>query len=321
MSDFGNIYGSYETANNELENGFYGCAAEEFWYTEQYYEHGEFPIYDSNIEKMASIASNQWRKIISTHLKTATLSKSSFVMGCQCTKLMWLHKYKYAERKVSVETQSKFDRGHIIGELAQHLFPDGIDASDKFNNVRTKHLQAKTPFTISKIPYSIKQQSWIELTEKLLKQKIRFIYEAAFKTNDVFSALDILAYEDGNYIAYEVKSTDHISDIYLTDAALQYYVINEHVPLKDIFLVYLNKEYVEELNTPLKDLTLKNCDIHKLFVKESILPQVLERQDFVKENISTFKKVLANSRKSPNVAPGDHCQNPYECPFAEYCQS
>ena len=117
MSDFGNIYGSYETANKELENGFYG------------------------IEKMASIASNQWRKIISTHLKTATLSKSSFVMGCQCTKLMWQHKYKYAERKVSVETQSKFDRGHIIGELAQHLFPDGIDASDNINNVRTKYHQ------------------------------------------------------------------------------------------------------------------------------------------------------------------------------------
>ena len=95
----------------------------------------------------ASIASNQWRKIISTHLKTATLSKSSFVMGCQCTKLMWLHKYKYAERKVSVETQSKFDRGHIIGELAQHLFPDGIDASDNINNVRTNLRQ--TPKQIS----------------------------------------------------------------------------------------------------------------------------------------------------------------------------
>lgn len=147
MSDFGNIYGSYETANNELENGFYGCAAEEFWYTEQYYEHGEFPIYDSNIEKMASIASNQWRKIIRSHLKTATLSKSSFVMGYQCTKLMWLHKYKYAERKISVETQSKFDRGHIIGELAQHFFPDGIDASDNINNVRTNIRQ--TPKQIS----------------------------------------------------------------------------------------------------------------------------------------------------------------------------
>ena len=92
-------------------------------------------------KETASIASNQWRKIIRSHLKTATLSKSSFVMGCQCTKLMWLHKYKYAERKVLVETQSKFDRGHIIGDLAQHLFPDGIDASDNINNVRTKYHQ------------------------------------------------------------------------------------------------------------------------------------------------------------------------------------
>ena len=97
--------------------------------------------FENIFKKTASIASNQWRKIISTHLITASLSKSSFVMGCQCTKLMWLHKYKYAERKVSVETQSKFDRGHIIGELSQHLFPDGIDASDKFNNVRTNFRQ------------------------------------------------------------------------------------------------------------------------------------------------------------------------------------
>ena len=105
------------------------------------------PDFGNIFKKTASIASNQWRKIIRSHLKTATLSKSSFVMGCQCTKLMWLHKYKYAERKVSVETQSKFDRGRIIGELGQHLFPDGIDASDNINNVRTNIRQ--TPKQIS----------------------------------------------------------------------------------------------------------------------------------------------------------------------------
>ena len=56
---------------------------------------------------------------------TAKLSKSTFVMGRQCVKQLWSHKYKYNERVMSEQLQSAFDRGHDIGELAQHLFPDG----------------------------------------------------------------------------------------------------------------------------------------------------------------------------------------------------
>ena len=123
MSDFGNIYGSFEAGENALKEKDYITAAENFWWTEQYFRQGEFPIYDADLQKMAETARNLRYEITRHHLFTAKLSKSTFVMGKQCTKQLWLHKYKYSERVVSEQLQNAFDRGHNIGEMAQHLFP------------------------------------------------------------------------------------------------------------------------------------------------------------------------------------------------------
>jgi hypothetical protein len=56
------------------------------------------------------------------------LSKSKYLIGLQCPKLLWTHyKSKKTIPEVSPGTQAAFDQGHEIGELAKMLFPDGID--------------------------------------------------------------------------------------------------------------------------------------------------------------------------------------------------
>ena len=172
MSDFGNLYDSFEVAENALKRKGYVCAAEEFWWTEQYFEHGEFPIYIAGVEEMAATASKQWRDIIKRHLVVAMLSKSTFVIGRQCIKQFWLHKYKYTERVVSDKLQSAFDRGHSIWELAQQLFPDGKDASENmFHNFRRRDLQAKSPLTLAEMPYVLKQNFGLETQNNSLTKK------------------------------------------------------------------------------------------------------------------------------------------------------
>ena len=57
------------------------------------------------------------------------LSKSTFIRGCQCEKSLYLNKYHPELRQeISEQLQAVFDRGHKIGELAQQLFPGGVNA-------------------------------------------------------------------------------------------------------------------------------------------------------------------------------------------------
>ena len=198
----------------------------------------------------------------------------------------------------------------MIGELAQHLFPGGVDAS---HILRGECFVDK--FKMS-LPFNLKQHSWIENTKVAIKNNLP-IYEAAFVFEDVFAAVDILTYTDNGFVAYEVKRSTDITDTFILDNALQYYVISNNLKLSDFVLIYLNKDYIAELNIPLDQLTIDNCDITKLFVKESVLDKILPIQYKVKSDIVRFKNIQKVGE--PKIKRGDHCSIPYECAFIDYC--
>jgi hypothetical protein len=121
--------------------------------------------------------------------------------------------------------------------------------------------------------------------------------------------LDILNRKDGEWYGYEVKSSLKISDTYLLDAAFQYYVItNSGLKLNDIFLVYVNKDYLFDEDLRLDDI----------FIFESVLEKVLELQDYVKEKVMEEKATL-QLKSSPKIDVGMHCLNPYPCDFTGHC--
>jgi len=231
-------------------------------------------------------------------MKKNSLSKTTFIRGCQCQKSLWLYKYKYSLRKVTPETQAKFDIGHVIGDLAQKLFPDGANA------------QQDKAWQLSK---------GAAITQDFIESGKDVIYEAAFGYSNMYIALDILVKKEGKWYAYEVKSSQQISDTYILDAAFQYYVIKgSKQPIQDIFIVYLNGEYLNELGITAQEVTLNNCDINKLFITQSILDEVMQLQEFVKEKINELKNVVA-LRYEPNIITGEHCSHPYRCDFWDYC--
>ena len=72
------------------------------------------------------------------------LSKSKYLNGLQCPKYLWIQ-FHEPERipETDTVTQHIFDQGHLVGELAERLFPGGIDIpSDDFmgNISKTKEL-------------------------------------------------------------------------------------------------------------------------------------------------------------------------------------
>jgi hypothetical protein len=221
--------------------------------------------------------------------KKHLLSKSTFMLGCQCPKRLYLHKFKPELRNPDNEEQASiFSSGTNVGLIARELFPEGVNAEpqDSF----TYHLS-------------------VELTQKYIQEGATIIYEACFNYNGVLCAIDVLVKENNNWQAYEVKGSTKIKEQFILDAAFQYHVITQSgINLEDISIVYLNNQYVKR----------GEIDVQRLFIKESVLNKALDQQSFIKENIAQFK-TLISKRKEPIIAVGEQCYKPYDCNFTNYC--
>lgn len=186
------------------------------------------------------------------------LSKSSFIRGIQCEKHLYLYKYHYDEMDELSEMQKAiFKRGTDVGKLAQQLFPGGIDLSPESH---TDYDEA------------------IIKTKESLKSGKKIIYEAAFQFDEVLSVADILVNNKSGLKVFEVKSSTSVTDVYLMDAALQYWVISKSgYRVKDFSIVYINNQYVRN----------GDLDLKQLFIVESVLEEILSLQN-------GLKKILAD---------------------------
>jgi hypothetical protein len=224
-------------------------------------------------------------------MKKPILSKSTFIRGFQCEKSLYLYKHNYnLKDKIQPQLQAIFNQGTNVGVLAQDLFPNGVDAS----------------------PSSYyKMQESVFKTLEFIKNGKEIIYEATFQFNGVIAALDILVKDSEGWKAYEVKSSTSVSEVYITDAAIQYYsLINSGIDLKDIFIVHINNQYEKD-----GDLNIK-----ELFTIESVYDKVQEVLPNISSQIERFKQVI-NQDEVPIVDIGLHCNTPYNCDFKRQCWS
>jgi len=217
------------------------------------------------------------------------LSKSTFIKGYHCLKSLYLHKKRpFLRDRLTAEQLAKFKRGHQVGDLAQQLFPGGID------------VRPKSP--------SQYQKSAIR-TADLIAQGQTVIYEATFQFDKVLVMLDLLVKTDNGWDAYEVKSSKNLSETYMTDAALQYYVITQSgLDINQFYLVYVNETYRLE-----EEIVLDNY-----FIKQDVTAEILEKQNFIAEKIAE-EMALLQEKHSPKVEVGAHCFSPYKCDFVGFC--
>lgn len=217
-----------------------------------------------------------------------SISKTSFLKFEQCHKAFFLYKnHPYLRDKLSVDKQLTFKRGHDVGYFAQQLFPGGIDVS--------KEVKGST--------------AGAELTKTLIENKTEVIYEATFIFKGVLIMVDILTFVDGTYTAYEVKSSMKISETYLKDAYLQYYVLkNSLSAFEDLFLVTLNPDYILE----------NEVEPKKLFRKRSVKLKAEENFAYFDHQIKVAHHLL-DENIIPNIPIGKHCFRPYQCDYFGTC--
>jgi hypothetical protein len=109
----------------------------------------------------------------------------------------------------------------------------------------------------------------------------------------------------------EVKSSTKIKNEHLEELALQTHVIvANYLNLADVYLVYINKEYVR--NGPI--------DLNGLFIREDVTENVIPVLSTVPRQIAAMHAVLRLS-EAPDIRPSRHCFDPYDCEFWQRCTS
>ncbi len=211
------------------------------------------------------------------------LSKSKYIRGLQCDRALWLDVFNPRLARYTAEQMQRFDRGREFEYAFKDTFPDGIDISAELK----RNVDAYPART----------------SELLDKGDGVSLFEAGFLYDDVLVLADVVQQrEDGTLDIYEVKSGTALSDTYRRDASLQHYVISHCREVHSFSVVYNGADGIDGSNGfNIVDLT------------EELAAQHGE----IEKNIAAMKDILRHGE--PATPTGQHCLEPYACPYQHYC--
>ncbi len=217
-------------------------------------------------------------------MPSRVLSKSRYLNGLQCPKLLWIA-LNDSERisEPDAATQHIFDQGHLVGELAKKLFPEGIDVpTEDFMDT-------------------------IKKTRELLCQR-KPLFEGGFLAINIFARADILnPVGETAWDIIEVKSSTSVKEANVHDVAFQRYCYEQTgLEINRCFLMHINNQYI------------RNGDIDpaQLFTLEDITGQVEGVLGELPNRVSEMLRVIAMN-ECPGISIGPHCNNPYACLLGE----
>lgn len=219
------------------------------------------------------------------------LSKSKYCLLWQCPKQLWLDTFR---KELKTEDSNRDDRmttGNEVGDLAMGLFGD------------------YTEVTVLKEDGRPDIHVMIERTRQCIENGTENICEASFSYEGLYCAVDILRKQGDGYAIYEVKSSTHEAEIYGVDIAYQKYVL-EHcgVTVTGTYLVCINSGYVRG----------EGLDITQLFKIMDMTEWVDLETPVISSRLKLAERTLA-SKEEPKRDIGEHCKNPYDCPYWQYC--
>ena len=212
------------------------------------------------------------------------LSKSKYLNGIQCPRLIWIQ-INEPEKIPETDpvTQHIFDQGHLVGELAKKLFPEGID-------IPTENFKRNISSTVD-----------------LLKER-KPLFEAGILAGNLYSRVDILypIGEEG-WDIIEVKSSTSVKDVHISDVAYQRYCCNQSgLNIRKCCLALINNQYVKD----------GEIDPEGLFNIHDVTDQVEEASVGIQDRIDGILEVI-NQETCPEMIIGPHCRDPYPCSLTE----
>lgn len=213
-----------------------------------------------------------------------SLSKSRVMAGLQCHKQLWwrVHEPWAPELQADASREARFAKGLRVGEVARRYVPGGV---------------------LVGVPSSADR---LAATREALERGVPVLYEASFRADHVYVSADILERRAQGFALVEVKSSTKVRGHDIDDVAIQAHVLRRSgVDVTRMEIMHLNR-----------DCTYPELDA--LFLRQDVTEAAEARRQRIAEGIQAQLAALAGPL--PQVALGQHCRKPYECPFIGRCR-
>jgi predicted RecB family nuclease len=179
--------------------------------------------------------------------------------------------------------QNRFAQGRAVGERARGYVPGGELIALPFHEYDNK----------------------VAATREALRHDVPAIYEAWFLAGETYVGVDILERTSRGYTVIEVKASNSRKPEHLPDAAVQVHVLRQAgLQVERAEVMHLNGE-------------CRYPDLSNLFVREDVTPLVEAALIGVPDELAAQRHMLAGPL--PDIAIGEHCTKPYDCPFIPRC--
>ena len=211
---------------------------------------------------------------------------SDFLSALQCYKKYFLNKNQKEIPENKTIPENDFNLNYDIDafrQLTYELFPEGTNVFNS-NDLYESY----------------------DLTKKMCADKASVIYEAVFIDENYKLKVDLIEHNGSIRNIYLKTASTQISEYTLNDASFQYYVMhNFGFPVDNVFIIYVNKLFKKNGNIEPRDF----------LIIENVTNIVIEKQEFVRNNLLNFKKI----NSEPKTDIGKHCHSPFTCNFKDYC--
>ena len=212
------------------------------------------------------------------------ITKTDFMRGMQCRKMLWLDKHKPSLKVIPPEIQARLDAGNEFGDRAMGMFGP------------YEEMTVYRPGT--RIP---DKKAMADRTREHLALGTPVICEAAFLNYNNYCAVDILRKTETGYDMYEVKNSPELREQFIRDAGFQYYIVNRcRVRVNRIFIV------------------LHGPDEEHPFQPADVTEKAKSYASWVNESIWDLNR-MQKQKEEVQAEPGEQCTVPYECWYYDYC--
>ena len=221
------------------------------------------------------------------------LSKSKYVRGLQCPKILWMDKYMPEQAPENPNLEAIFATGNMVGDLAMQYFGDFVEVTE---------LKEDGKLDLGKM---------IERTKEEIEKGTNNICEASFSEGGLYCAVDILHKNPYGWDIIEVKSSTGVHPVYYEDMTYQLYVLRKAgLNITGVYNMHLNSNYVRK----------GELDLKQLFVLEDCTEICTFKLADVQDNIDNIVDYLDKTGDVEPVKDIDMCcEEPYKCAYYDYC--
>ena len=211
--------------------------------------------------------------------------------GLQCHLRLW-----YETHRPDLGTgpddvlQAMFDTGQEVGETAYQLYPDGHMVSHDHRYIWEALAETRSVIEAGSAPA---------------------VFEAAFEHKGILVRTDVIErLPGGGWRLVEMKSATGLKGVFVLETAIELWVLRgARLDVRDAGVLTLDRDYVYDGGT---------LDLDALFRLHPVFDEASQILDVMADQVSEMQTMLAGSA-APDIAPGRHCFEPYECPYHAHC--